>query len=393
METRQETEAIGLLYDAALGHVAWSEVGRCLRALLDGSTLTFTAQYAPGGPVDMVAMLGITPKEAELYGEHYYQDDPWRVAALERGVFDRAVLGTDLVSDLDWQQSRIYCELVKPNTDVFHGVMAVGSLPGGSPLEGSLPGGGVYALGIHRPRRASPFDRSATEILQRLLPHIGRALQVRGRLDIGQQAATGTAATLDWLSFGVVQLSAAGRLVTANRAALAMMAADDGLLVTAGVVHALSPGDDGRLQRAIAQAARTTGGEAASGGGEGGAGSHLHIARPSGRRAYTAIVTPLGLDRQALLPHQPAVMLIVTDPESVPRIDARALSAVFGLTPAEARLVSLLATGLPLPAVARHLGVSFETARKQVATARAKTRTASQVDLVRMVLTALAPVR
>lgn len=388
METRQETEAIGLLYDAALGRVAWSEVGRCLRALLDGSTLTFTAQYAADGPVDMVAMLGITPREAELYGEHYYQDDPWRVAALERGVFDRAVLGTDLVSDLDWQQSRIYCELVKPNTDVFHGVMAVGSLPGGNPPEGNLPGGGVYALGIHRPRRASPFDRAATETLQRLLPHIGRALQVRGRLDIGQQAITGAAAALDCLSFGIVQLSAAGRLVSANRAALDMMAADDGLLVTAGAVHAQAVGDDDRLQRAITQAARTTGGDVG-----GGAGSHLRITRPSGRRAYTAIVTPLGLDRQALLPHQPAVMLIVTDPETVPRIDARALSAVFGLTPAEARLVSLLATGLPLPAVARHLGVSFETARKQVATARAKTRTASQVDLVRMVLTALAPMR
>ena len=271
--------------------------------------------------------------------------------------------------------------------------MAVGSLPGGGPLEGDLPGGGVYALGIHRPRRASPFDRTATEVLQRLLPHIGRALQVRGRLDMGRQAVTGAATTLDGLAFGVVQLSAAGRLVTANRAALDMMAANDGLLVTAGAVHALSLGDDDRLQRAIAQAARTTGGEAARGEAEGGAGGHLHIARPSGRRAYTAIVTPLGLDRQALLPHQPAVMLIVTDPEIGPRIDARALSAMFGLTPAEARLVSLLATGLPLPAVARHLGVSFETARKQVATARAKTRTASQVDLVRMVLTALAPVR
>jgi DNA-binding CsgD family transcriptional regulator len=36
--------------------------------------------------------------------------------------------------------------------------------------------------------------------------------------------------------------------------------------------------------------------------------------------------------------------------------------------------------------------VSFETARTQLASARAKTDTASQVDLVRLVLTALAPV-
>ncbi|TAJ84733.1 hypothetical protein [Reyranella sp.] len=381
MGSDRETEAIGLLYDATLGHVAWSDVGRCLTSLFDGSTFTLTMQSSPDSPVDIVDMQGMIPKVVELYGAHYYEEDPWRLAALKHRVFDRAVLGTDLVSNLEWQNSRIYSELIRPHTDVFHGVMA----------SCTLPGGGVYAFGIHRPRRAAPFAREATEVLQRLLPHVGRALQVRARLGAAHRAEVVAAAALDHLSFGVVQLSVAGRLVTANRAALAMLGGGDGLLLTAAGVHAVLAGDDAKLQLAIAQAAQTTAGEVG-----GGAGGYLRIARPSGRRAYTVVATPLGLDRGfdrgMLTPQHAAVMLIITDPETARTVEPRTLSALFGFTPAEARLVGLLTTGLSLPAIAKRLGVSFETARTQLASARAKTDTASQVDLVRLVLTALVPV-
>jgi len=377
----RETEAIGLLYDATLGHVAWSDVGRRLTSFFDGATFTLTTQGTPDSPVDIVDMQGMTPKVVELYGAHYYDCDPWRMAALERRVFDRAVLGTDLVSNLDWQNSRLYSELVRPYTDVFHGVMA----------SGTLPGGGIYAFGIHRGRRAAPFAREATEVLQRLLPHLGRALQVRARLGALHRADIAASAALDHLPFGVVQLSAAGRLVTANRAALAMLGEGDGLLLTAAGVHAALAGDDAKLQLAILRAAQTTAGDVG-----GGAGGYLRILRPSGRRSYTVVATPLGLDRgfdrSVLTQQHAAVMLIITDPEAAPRIEPQALSTLFGLTPAEARLVGLLATGLPLPAIAKRLGVTFETARTQLASARAKTDTASQVDLVRLVLTALTPV-
>lgn len=381
MGVDRETEVIGLLYDATLGYVAWSDVGRRLTSFFDGATFTLTTQGTPDSPVDIVDMQGMTPKVVELYCAHYYEVDPWRMAAIERRVFDRAVLGTDLVSDLDWQNSRVYSELIRPHTDVFHGVMA----------SGTLPGGGVYAFGIHRGRRTAPFERTTAEMLQRLLPHIGRALQVRARLGAVHGAGIAAAAALDRLPFGVVQLSAAGRLVTANRAALAMLGEGDGLLLTAAGVRAALAGDDARLQLAILRAARTTAGDVACG-----AGDYLRILRPSGRRSYAVVAAPLGLDRgfdrSVFTAQHAAVMLIVTDPEAAPRIEPQTLSTLFGFTPAEARLVGLLVTGLALPAIAKRLGVSFETARTQLANARAKTGTASQVDLVRLVLTALVPV-
>jgi len=379
MSSYNETETIGLLYDAALGQAAWSDAGKRLVSAVDGATLSFTAQYELQGGVDLIDMQGVTPEQVALYAAHYFGDDLWRNAAIGRRITDTAILGSDLVSDLEWRHSRIYAELSRPHTDVFHGVMvAAGMLP---------QGGGVFSLGIHRPRLARPFDQGDRDRLQGLLPHIRRAVQIRSRLGSESVRSDASAATLDKLSFGIVHLTATGRFVAANAAAHRILRDKDGLALGPTGVHAASHASDSRLQEAVLRAACTTAGK------DGGdAGSYLRLERPSGLRPYTVIVTPLGLGRPVLLPGTPAVLLIVTDPEAAPRIEASALSALFGLTPAEARLVTLLVTGLSLPEVARRQGIGFETARTHLTRARAKTGTASQVDLIRAVLLALAPI-
>jgi len=211
-------------------------------------------------------------------------------------------------------------------------------------------------------------------------------MQIRSRLASEKVRSDASAATLDKLSFGIVHLTATGRFVAANAAAHRILRDKDGLALRPTGVHAASNANDSRLREAVLRAACTTAGK------DGGdAGSYLRLERPSGLRPYTVIVTPLGLSRPVLSTGAPAVLLIVTDPEAEPRIEASALSALFGLTPAEARLVSLLVTGLSLPEVARRQGIGFETARTLLARARAKTGTASQADLIRAVLLALAP--
>ena len=195
-----DLETIGLLYDAALGNADWADVGTQLTRLVEGATLTLTAQYVPGGAVDMVDMQGVTAKEVELYGAHYIADDLWRNAAIGRQVVDRVVLNSDLVSDLEWRGSRIYTDFIRPNTDVFHGVM----------VTGTLPEGGVYSLGIHRPRVSRSFKTADATRIERLLPHLGRALQVRSRLALAGAHVRASSAILDQLSFGIVQLGPRG---------------------------------------------------------------------------------------------------------------------------------------------------------------------------------------
>jgi hypothetical protein len=202
MSRRDEAETIGVLYDAAVGDAEWREAGRRLAAVVDGATLTFTAQYDLQGGVDLIDMHGVTAREVELYAAHFLADDVWRNAAIERRIIDRVVLGTDLVSDADYHNSRIYTDLCRPNTDIFHGVMVTGALS---------PAGGVFSLGIHRPRVAKAFSSEDKDRLQALLPHIRRSVLIRSRLGLAEAHSTIAKSILDHLSFGVVQLTADGR--------------------------------------------------------------------------------------------------------------------------------------------------------------------------------------
>ncbi|WP_332815705.1 helix-turn-helix transcriptional regulator [Ramlibacter sp.] len=83
---------------------------------------------------------------------------------------------------------------------------------------------------------------------------------------------------------------------------------------------------------------------------------------------------------------RPVVMLIFYHPSSAPSIDAGLLYAVFGLSPAECRIATLLAEGLSLKQIAEVQGTQHDTVRKQLRSIYQKTATNRQPELVRLLL-------
>jgi DNA-binding CsgD family transcriptional regulator len=83
---------------------------------------------------------------------------------------------------------------------------------------------------------------------------------------------------------------------------------------------------------------------------------------------------------------RPVVMLLFYHPESAPAIDASLLYAVFGLTPAESRIATLLAEGLSLKEIAAAQGTRHDTVRKQLRSIYQKTSTNRQPELIRLLL-------
>jgi DNA-binding CsgD family transcriptional regulator len=75
-------------------------------------------------------------------------------------------------------------------------------------------------------------------------------------------------------------------------------------------------------------------------------------------------------------------ILVLRDMETVQKPPLRMLSEIFSLSPAEARVASLLATGLSPGQVASTLLVSRETVRNQIKAVFAKTGTQCQSELV-----------
>jgi DNA-binding CsgD family transcriptional regulator len=83
---------------------------------------------------------------------------------------------------------------------------------------------------------------------------------------------------------------------------------------------------------------------------------------------------------------RPVVMLLFYHPSSAPPVDTGLLYAVFGLTPAEARIATLLAEGLSLKQIADVQGTQHDTVRKQLRSIYQKTSTNRQPELVRLLL-------
>ena len=78
--------------------------------------------------------------------------------------------------------------------------------------------------------------------------------------------------------------------------------------------------------------------------------------------------------------------LILIDPERPLLANVSALERVFGLSPAEAQLAALLASGISTAEAATALGKSLATVRKQLVSIFDKTGTRGQVELVVLVL-------
>jgi DNA-binding CsgD family transcriptional regulator len=105
------------------------------------------------------------------------------------------------------------------------------------------------------------------------------------------------------------------------------------------------------------------------------------VIRRSKKAPVIARAIPIdGAARNPFLGARALLLLDELGPRENPRSEV--LADVFGLTPAEARLASLLASGISLAVAARQLGVARETVRNQLKAIFAKTETHRQPQLV-----------
>lgn len=119
----------------------------------------------------------------------------------------------------------------------------------------------------------------------------------------------------------------------------------------------------------------------------------LFVSRPSGGRPLSVAVAPLNGNKAAtVLPGSARVGVFITDPERLRVPDRDEIRRSLHVTPAEADLLRLLASGHTLEQSASRLGVTLETARTRLKSVFAKTETHRQADLVRLVLTGNPPI-
>lgn len=191
---------------------------------------------------------------------------------------------------------------------------------------------------------------------------------------------------VDRLRQPVVLMTSGGDVLHANRALAQLLRSTRLVSVQDGRVL-LPKAQQEEMLRGCAQLEEDlkAGGPGAAG--EGARFRSLRIGGHAGTNALHAFYTvlaPQAVPGSCGL--SPVVMLQFYHPESAPGIAPGLLHAVFGLTPAEARIATLLAEGLTLKQIAETQGTRHETVRKQLRAVYAKTATNRQPELVRLLL-------
>ena len=361
------------LYDAAMDESLWPEV---LRQLTDfsgsqvGSFWVLDGSEVPRLPTFVA--INFDPKGIEEYLNRMASIDP-TVQYLVRHP-NQAIVHDGLVITEREKDRHPYYDWHRRFSETRFRI--VGQV---------RPAANVQAgVALHRTRKAGRFEPGDIEKFALLHRHLERALTIGFRLGTLGAMQQSTTELLDRNSVAIVLLDERQRIVYTNRGAEALRLIDDGVRLTAnGIVAAHKPDHD-RLQSLIAQ---VLAGIRSPGGAVGGA---MRVQRPSGKRPYVILVTPVSKNYPALCTSRAAVCLLITDPEGERTLPHRCLQAAFGLTEAEARLAALLAAGKELRCAAEKLGITYGTARVRLAEIFQKTETCRQGELIKLLVTTVA---
>jgi len=231
-------------------------------------------------------------------------------------------------------------------------------------------------------RGAEQADQNVRR-LQRLVPHLARALDASLKLGHLADGTRQLARVLQLMPNPALLLDGKGRITLANPAAESLLRTGDGLALDrdGGLrLAAALPAETAALSRALAQALAVASGTGTDLGGP------LRLSRPSGAPPLLVLPVPLPPPAFALweMREQARVLVLIVDSSAPSRAVAAAVQTTFGLTAAEARVAVLVGSGLSGPAAAAMLGISPSTVKTHLKRCFEKAGVHSQVGLARI---------
>jgi len=189
-------------------------------------------------------------------------------------------------------------------------------------------------------------------------------------------------AALDCLAVGVIVADRQSRVRFSNSMGGVLLSEQDGLTLSAGEVCRTSTVGETLLLHSLIQAVCDDQESADI--------PALSLTRPSARRPLAAVVLPVHSRHKQKSKSQrtlPLAAIFVSDPERRPPPAPQVLEQHLGLSPSEARLVSVLAQGHSIDSAASECGVTVATARSYLKQVFSKTGTNRQAELVKLVMT------
>jgi DNA-binding CsgD family transcriptional regulator len=354
------------LYASALGDSPWLDTLQHIAVRFGASGSLIQVHDSASTVVGFTTYPFSEEFSARFYASELYRNDPrfryFQQVAPGRIYFDSALYD---VAEMERDPH------VRASNDALGSRYSLGAVAG-------LPNGASAWLSLLRTGAEGHADAAAIAAYRRLAPHVEQALSLG--LVVQQRAAT-QAALLDALAAkadGIVLLGCSGTPSFMNDAALAILAADDGLAFVQGAFVTRRANETRKLHRLIAAAIAPGPPCDSRPGGE------LLVTRASGSRPYVLRVMPAPPTERFLSGLGIACVIHLHDLAAI-RLPSRSLLvAAFGLSGREADLAVELVRCASLAGAAARAGMALNTARNHLQAVFRKSGTASQAEAVQL---------
>lgn len=368
MELESLSKLISAIFDATVMPSGWDMLAGKFAETFRSENCSFQVRDAVTGTAQIIGRTpGLDATLGEDYETWYYKDDVWATRALPAAL-NQPVIGHELIPEDDLVALDFYRDFCAPQ-NIFHALYGLQDI-------------GDHCIGminIYRPRDAEPFNYEEKRYLSLILPHIKNAMQMNHQVHTIAQGHTITLSAIDQMSLGVLIVGLGGVVRFSNKTMDRILKSDLGLTVRHGRLAI----DDAQAQQTLNKALEDA--QKAANGNLFRSGTMIAL-RDRSDKPLSLLISPLPPGVMGLRPVGPVAAIFINHPEERRKPAEDAISKLYGLTPAEARLAKALLDGDRLQDYAERQGISLHTAKTQLKQVFLKTGHSRQSDLVRDIM-------
>ena len=272
----------------------------------------------------------------------------------------------------------LYTEKEKKTSGTYNELLLANGIHNSVNVRMSVPQESRVYWNVMRRKDSGGWKSDQIQMIERLLPHVGRFVQLRQVLLDARASRTSLTQLLDNSRCGIIQLDWHGRIVQLNDYARNLLREGDGLFDKGGFLSARVPADNSNLKKVLENALPKLGDPGVSG--------SVTVGRTLVAPRLLLYALSVGERQRNFEIARDAVLVLVVDPATKAAIDPAVVAAALDLTPSESRIASLLAEGNSIRDIAHSTGREESTIRWHIKHIFTKQGITRQAELIRRVL-------
>ena len=373
-----QSSLIQLIYQSCHSNSAWTAFMRDLIDLLDARSSRILMMNSAADQVQQSYVLNHDQSYIKKYVDYYVNLCPWRteLAYKPKGLLYSSYLDFSC-KQAAFKKTEFYNDWAGPQ-DIEHGICGTVFQQQDHTVQ----------FLVQRTKQAGHFTRDETDFVNRLVPHIQNAIELRHKMESMRAVEKSVAALNDRFSQPFALLDENMNVCFISEIMVEAIEQSRGLKLNADKLLIKNPDENAKLYRLLQQCSATACGKGVGNGAVMTINADYHD-----RLCLKVMPFPLQLDNSFSFSRRAFVVVFLSADSLFFSLAGEQLAVQYQLTERERQLAALLCKGLSLEQIAQCNGVKTSTLRKQLKSIYVKTNTHRQGELIVTLLNSLASFR